>query len=633
MTDVVLSEPVDTQSLMSFTRDISEGGGAVIPASHAARVRKVRPSQLKGKRTSDLKENRSMTQKPIQHKDYLSEQRAKRLGKPKVRGRESAKTSKTKQQDKNQEKEEEEAEKESVVAMNEENDSQDSRLISAGSTSSKDEGISSNGEKEEDFETEEGAKVPATTDDAQPVTGEADDDDEGRGSIKDESEELPDQFNDEVLAENDRGENTVDETTGDDDKPKDPDDDDNKPTDPDDEDKVADLEEAAPPTDSQEHETVPESDKETTLDEGNPELEEDANGYCGDMDEPNSLAASHQEVVGLSANKGQAAAADIPAVDIMEDAEVESERKIESLEEEKEEPTSEEKIENEESTESVVNVNITITEEQTEELQENKEEKTQDDETKEEEEIKEIPALSKISGRHQSKKLTSTLRKHETDPTRTPRRKINRKPISWRPGPIQATSNQSDSSKQTQKKFKARMPMENSAKQEWEGNSGIDESEEDNDRGGGDMSGGEAAGTELVVPLNLDTFRSEGHIESLAEEELPVLEKSESLPDIPRPSTAGRKNKVCKRRKARSRINSTWKKNELPQDYTSRWSLLQRDASTSEVWVPEENRLYVYTYSSEPRLLHVRRMGSRRGVVTTDLGDHDPNSSFRLRNR
>lgn len=55
--------------------------------------------------------------------------------------------------------------------------------------------------------------------------------------------------------------------------------------------------------------------------------------------------------------------------------------------------------------------------------------------------------------------------------------------------------------------------------------------------------------------------------------------------------------------------------------------------STSEVWVPEEDRLYIYTYSSEPRLLHVRRLGSRRGVITTDLTDHDPNSSFRLRTR
>lgn len=51
----------------------------------------------------------------------------------------------------------------------------------------------------------------------------------------------------------------------------------------------------------------------------------------------------------------------------------------------------------------------------------------------------------------------------------------------------------------------------------------------------------------------------------------------------------------------------------------------------TEVWVPEEDKLYVYKYSSEPRVLQMKS-GSGR-VASLSRWDNDPNSSFNLKLR
>ena len=56
----------------------------------------------------------------------------------------------------------------------------------------------------------------------------------------------------------------------------------------------------------------------------------------------------------------------------------------------------------------------------------------------------------------------------------------------------------------------------------------------------------------------------------------------------------------------------------------------QREEGKAEVWVPEENKLYVY--NSEPRVLQMKNGGTRR-VAAISKWDHDPNSSFRLKLR
>lgn len=56
------------------------------------------------------------------------------------------------------------------------------------------------------------------------------------------------------------------------------------------------------------------------------------------------------------------------------------------------------------------------------------------------------------------------------------------------------------------------------------------------------------------------------------------------------------------------------------------------DEGVTEVWVPEEDKVYVYKYSSEPRVLQMKNGGGRR-VASLGRWDNDPNSSFRLKLR
>ncbi|XP_050714655.1 mediator of DNA damage checkpoint protein 1-like isoform X2 [Eriocheir sinensis] len=672
MTEVVLNDPADSQSLMSLSRDVAEGGGALIPASHPGRVRKVRPSQLKGKRVSD----KNMTQKTTQYKDYLSEQRSKRLSRQKVRGRDGAKKSKGKvtQQENAAEKEEEEGEKVDASDMNGE-DTGESRLVSAGSDTSKDEGISSNGEKDEDFET----------DTQEVLAGQPDDDeDEGRGSIKDEGEEPPDDPDQEVPGDPEAppaepevepeapaepdAELDAEPEAEPEEAPADPEPELEEPTaepevepeappadpEPEPEEPAAEpeVEPEAPPAEPEPEPeeppaepepepeappAEPEAEPEEPLAEPEPEPEE---APAEPEPEPEEAPAEPEPEPEDPSAEPEAEPEDPPV-----EPELEPEEPAAEPEPEPEAPAAEPEPEPEGELEAPLadpEVEPEAPPAEPEAAPEGGEEAAAE-ESQQEEEITEDPALAKVP-RKKSKRVTISPRKPESDVTKTPRRKphdpskvmATRKPISWRPGPIQATSKKSDISKPNQKKFKAKKPSEVSITIDEEKEIKISPVETVNE-GVEEESSGEVDAAELSVPLNLDTFRSEGHLDTLAEDEPPLLEKSESLPELQRPSTAGNKNKISKRKKARPRINSTWKKEEWSALLSHRSSTSHGAAadggSTSEVWVPDENRLYVYTYSSEPRLLHVRRLGSRRGVVTTDLFDHDPNSSFRLRTR
>lgn len=55
------------------------------------------------------------------------------------------------------------------------------------------------------------------------------------------------------------------------------------------------------------------------------------------------------------------------------------------------------------------------------------------------------------------------------------------------------------------------------------------------------------------------------------------------------------------------------------------------ESRNCEVFVPEENKLYVYTYSSVPRILHVKRLGKK--VSTSSVSDTDPKSTTKIRFR
>ena len=77
------------------------------------------------------------------------------------------------------------------------------------------------------------------------------------------------------------------------------------------------------------------------------------------------------------------------------------------------------------------------------------------------------------------------------------------------------------------------------------------------------------------------------------------------------------------------RVSEPTRKSYILKSQTARKSSKK---DVAEVWVPEEEKLYVYSYASEPRLLQVRRMGSKR-VATTNHWDQDPNSSFRIKKR
>ncbi|XP_069193383.1 uncharacterized protein [Procambarus clarkii] len=256
----------------------------------------------------------------------------------------------------------------------------------------------------------------------------------------------------------------------------------------------------------------------------------------------------------------------------------------------------------------------------------------------EEEEIKEIPAIAKIPGTYRGKRKLAAKSltqepevKKSTQIKQNDRSKImtNRKPISWRPMPVQS-STRPEVNKPKNNKLPSRFKAKH-LKPEQEPTIKIEEYHNGGTPGntlelppvnipveGGDNS-----------PLALNTFRSEGHLlddKPQADEDSTTVTKAESMPeiryqDITRPNTAGTKNKTLKRKRAKSKISSDLKK-----------SVKGQEGSTSEVWVPEEEKLYVYSYSSQPRLLHVRRMAAGR-VATTHQWDHDPNSSFRLKIR
>ncbi|XP_071545374.1 uncharacterized protein [Panulirus ornatus] len=292
--------------------------------------------------------------------------------------------------------------------------------------------------------------------------------------------------------------------------------------------------------------------------------------------------------------------------------------------------------------------------EEEEEREEEGEEKDDDDE----EEIKEVPAIARIPGRYRGRR-NQTQRPpqiQEPEVRKTPRNKpydrskvmANRKPISWRPTPIQASGQPEvgklRNDKSPNNKFKARnLTLDDQNGTVAEGDEPATHESENGER---DLEGGQrdkTAGEFLDLPpvniptsddasIVLESFRSEGHLsqaDSQVDEDSQVVSKAESLPDvryqdITRPNTAGKRGKTRRRRKVKSRVASTPSKQSAPQQGGGR--------STSEVWVPHEDKLYVYTYSSQPRLLHVRRMGAGR-VATTHQWDQDPNSSFRLKTR
>ncbi|XP_042210729.1 uncharacterized protein LOC121858359 isoform X2 [Homarus americanus] len=715
MADVAVSEV--TQSLVSIVaHDGPEdtGSDALVPSTkqtRKTRFRKVRPPDLKGRRGREEKKNVTMVNRNPQHKDYLSEQRSKRIEKQKSKGKRDGLIRSNKvTTDENETKDGEVEEPEEAVK-----DEDDSRGVSAGSNLSKDEGISSNGEKDEDLEIEDrddGDKTDTRE------TGQEMEDDEGRGSINGDEEEAA--ATPALTSRSDL------EATG-----------------------TEEADSGAPDTEGsnadntieQEHLDLAEqgeditTDMETVVEEQEEEAEylrDAAIGYHGDMDEPNSLAASSHGSLTLSRDAGLGTTADLSLMrNELQDMTV-----AENDEPEAEEPDKEEEVKTEDTEDEIkegeeeTNVDLVNETEQTNEDEDNgvmldveehgedearagfdmEEDKADDGEDmednndndgegggeeegamentvddsaekvtgeeaatgdveseskeeankEEEEEIKEIPAIAKIPGtyRRGRKNIAArTPRKQEVEVKKTPMSKkydatkalTNRKPISWRPTPIQGASRpegtQPRNNLSEARKFKARNLNPKSI-EDLDKKNDVEQTEADNKDGDSQARQEDTLGESLELPpvnipvsgdgdsaVVLDTFRSEGHnsqADSQIEDDSQPISKAESMPDIhyhdiTRPNTAGKKGRGVRRKKGKPRKVSMSIKSSVPHK-------AGKGGSTSEVWVPQEDKLYVYTYSSQPRLLHVRRMAAGR-VATTHQWDPDPNSSFRLKTR
>ncbi|KAK8729615.1 hypothetical protein OTU49_008567, partial [Cherax quadricarinatus] len=261
----------------------------------------------------------------------------------------------------------------------------------------------------------------------------------------------------------------------------------------------------------------------------------------------------------------------------------------------------------------------------------------------EEEEIKEVAAIANLPGSYKGKrKIAPRTMKREPDVQKIQRTKqpdknkviLNRKPISWRPTPVLASTRPEVPKPKKNilpnTKFKAKRLVKKTGEEPV-----INIEEYHSGSTPGDALNlppvNISAAGDLEVPPALNTFRSEGHHdESSVDDTSTIVTKAESMPeiryqDLTRPNTAGKKNKVAKRKKGVSKIAPIFNRTNISANAPP-------GGSTSEVWVPEEEKLYIYSYSSQPRLLHVRRMGAGR-VATTHQWDQDPNSSFRLKLR
>ncbi|XP_063587912.1 uncharacterized protein LOC134765298 [Penaeus indicus] len=199
MADVYISEPAGSLSPI-VSRNVPEGRGSstIMSSSNRQgrrnRVRKVKgtgeepgggrgPATRANRGVAELRKGKSVgssvDEKP-QFKDYLAQQRQRRLQRLKGKG--------GKQKAERGQKKDDAVESEEKLT----------RGDSAGSSGSKDEGIHSTGEKEEDADNEEKDGSQETE-----IANEVDDD-EGRGSINDDNElpALPVEEGEEAAADN-----------------------------------------------------------------------------------------------------------------------------------------------------------------------------------------------------------------------------------------------------------------------------------------------------------------------------------------------------------------------------------------------------------------------------------------------
>ncbi|ROT64426.1 hypothetical protein C7M84_017638 [Penaeus vannamei] len=708
MADVYISEPAGSLSPI-VSRNVPEGRGSssIMSSSNRQgrrnRVRKVKgtgeesggvrgPGTRANRGGAELRKGRSLSssvdEKP-QFKDYLAQQRQRRLQRLKGKG--------------GKPKAERGEKKDDVV----ESEEKLSRGDSAGSSGSKDEGIHSTGEKDEDAENEE-------NDGSQETEGANEvDDDEGRGSINDDNElpALPVEEGEEPAADNADG---AEEEPGDDEEEK---------------------------TFSQEF--IEEDDGGYTGDnqdvlsslsnsyggvetmrfgDGFQEKSlgglDDANGYHGDMDEPSSLAASFRDSLSHSRDEGLGTTVELsllrdsladalagadegkegaemePNADEGEEEAPAAEGEEAAVDEDEQAADGEKEGTEEGDATEVAEVAVAEGEEEVEpetaegeaesaeaeaesaeaEGEEEKAGEPSDEakapegegekNDKEDEEIEEVPAIAKMPGRFQVRKVPkggqpSAKRLPSKPPLDLSRVAANRKPISWRPTPVQTSArpeNAKPRNKVPVRRFRPKRVVEEKSKDEaalQEEPPAIVETaaepgqqeETTSQASQEEWQGSQVSLATLDLPpvnLSIDGDSDRGAFDthrSIGMESMPETRQKDGFHsldhDSGRPRTAGTKNKSSRTSTRRKRIGSR-KTSSLKKSSESINSAPEitggKVASTSEVWVPEENKLYVYTYSSQPRLLHVRKMAAGR-VATTSQYDQDPNSSFRLKIR
>ncbi|XP_069987353.1 uncharacterized protein Rsph3 [Penaeus vannamei] len=269
-----------------------------------------------------------------------------------------------------------------------------------------------------------------------------------------------------------------------------------------------------------------------------------------------------------------------------------------------------------------------------------------------------------MPGRFQVRKVSkggqpSAKRLPSKPPLDLSRVAANRKPISWRPTPVQTSArpeNAKPRNKVPVRRFRPKRVVEEKSKDEaalQEEPPAIVETaaepgqqeETTSQASQEEWQGSQVSLATLDLPpvnLSIDGDSDRGAFDthrSIGMESMPETRQKDGFHsldhDSGRPRTAGTKNKSSRTSTRRKRIGSR-KTSSLKKSSESINSAPEitggKVASTSEVWVPEENKLYVYTYSSQPRLLHVRKMAAGR-VATTSQYDQDPNSSFRLKIR
>ncbi|XP_076054278.1 uncharacterized protein LOC143032906 isoform X2 [Oratosquilla oratoria] len=334
----------------------------------------------------------------------------------------------------------------------------------------------------------------------------------------------------------------------------------------------------------------------------------------------------------------------------------EEEAKEDSAEEDTKEDSAEEEV-NEESTEDAKQ-DIAVEDAKDEDEEEGKKEIDGDgEEAKEPEEAKteseadipEVPALVQLQ-RRKARRLRMQSSKSDSMLEKVPRRTVDykrvadrRKPLSFRPaGPVSQRPDAKPTLKSSvmDKRRPRRKLKKKEEKKEEEEDEKKDEEEEKDKVNETSEEAGDAETKESTADEEQDVPDEEkkDSLEDAVEEESANSEsnepealnssRSEPLPtdtnpllqEPPQERPVGPKRRLPSRRKRSETLSSSTIKTE------------NSNGDVSEVWVPEEDRVYTYTYSSAPRLLHVRRLGGS-SVTTTDKWDKDPNSSFRLRMR